>query len=89
MSLKAKLLIRALMMDSSYGLTAAIFSKSEERAVHLLEQMNTGTVYWNCCDRVSPTVPWSGRNNSGLGSTLSAQGIRAFVQPKAYHLRKL
>jgi len=29
------------------------------------------------------------KKNSGLGSTLSSQGIRAFVQPKAYHLRTL
>jgi len=76
-----------LMADTEYGLTAAVFSSSEERALQLLNNLNVGTAYWNCCDRVSPNVPWSGRNNSGLGSTLSAQGIRAFVQPKAFHLR--
>lgn len=76
-----------LMQDTSYGLTAAVFSSNEERAMAILKEMDTGTVYWNCCDRVSPNVPWSGRKHSGLGSTLSSQGIRAFVQPKAYHLR--
>jgi acyl-CoA reductase-like NAD-dependent aldehyde dehydrogenase len=79
----------ALMLDTEYGLTSAVFSKNEERAIRILDNMNSGTVYWNCCDRVSPKVPWSGRKNSGLGSTLSSQGIRAFVQPKAYHLRTL
>jgi acyl-CoA reductase-like NAD-dependent aldehyde dehydrogenase len=77
----------ALMKDTSYGLTAAVFSAGKQRALDLLNQLSVGTVYWNCCDRVSPNVPWSGRRNSGLGSTLSYQGIRAFVQPKAYHLR--
>jgi len=76
-----------LMNDTSYGLTAAVFSESEERAKHVLDKMDVGTAYWNCCDRVSPNVPWSGRKNSGLGSTLSYSGIRAFTQPKAYHLR--
>jgi len=76
-----------LMSDTEYGLTAAVFSSDEQRALGLLNQLNVGTAYWNCCDRVSPNVPWSGRNNSGLGSTLSTQGIRAFVQPKSYHLR--
>lgn len=76
-----------LMQDTDYGLTAAVFSSNRDRAIAILEEMNTGTVYWNCCDRVSPNVPWSGRGKSGLGSTLSSQGIRAFVQPKAYHLR--
>ncbi|GAA5219806.1 aldehyde dehydrogenase family protein [Membranihabitans marinus] len=75
------------MKDTVYGLTAAVFSQDKERAIDVLESMNTGTVYWNCCDRVSPNLPWSGRKNSGLGSTLSSQGIRAFVQPKAYQLR--
>ncbi|MEP4532613.1 MAG: aldehyde dehydrogenase family protein [Cyclobacteriaceae bacterium] len=76
-----------LMNDTTYGLTAAVFSSDEARAKAILDELNVGTVYWNCCDRVSPNVPWSGRKNSGLGSTLSYQGIRAFVQPKAYHFR--
>ena len=77
----------ALMADTEYGLTAAVYSASYERAEKVMQQLNTGTVYWNCCDRVSATVPWSGRKHSGLGMTLSYQGIRAFVQPKAYHIR--
>ena len=77
----------ALMQDTDYGLTSAVFSSDQLRAEKMLSQLNTGTAYWNYCDRVSPNVPWSGRKNSGLGSTLSYQGIRAFVQPKSYHLR--
>jgi acyl-CoA reductase-like NAD-dependent aldehyde dehydrogenase len=77
----------ALMQDTSYGLTAAVFSKNFERAENIMQQMNTGSVYWNCCDRVSASLPWSGRKHSGFGATLSYQGIRAFVQPKAYHIR--
>lgn len=76
-----------LMLDTPYGLTAAVYSSNYGRAENVMKKMNTGTVYWNCCDRVSANLPWSGRGNSGLGTTLSYQGIRAFVQPKAYHLR--
>ena len=76
-----------LMKDTPYGLTAAVYSKNYNRAEAVMKQMDTGTVYWNCCDRVSAGLPWSGRKSSGLGATLSYQGIRAFVQPKAYHLR--
>ena len=76
-----------LMADTEYGLTAAVYSDSWERAERVMRQLNTGTVYWNCCDRVSAGLPWSGRKHSGLGMTLSYQGIRAFVQPKAYHIR--
>jgi acyl-CoA reductase-like NAD-dependent aldehyde dehydrogenase len=77
----------ALMADTEYGLTAAVYSRDYERAERVMRQLNTGTVYWNCCDRVSAGLPWSGRKHSGLGMTLSYQGIRAFVQPKAYHIR--
>jgi len=76
-----------LMKDTPYGLTAAVYSKSLARAESVMKEMDTGTVYWNCCDRVSAGLPWSGRKSSGLGATLSYHGIRAFVQPKAYHLR--
>ncbi len=78
-----------LMNDTPYGLTAAVYSSDENRARKLLDQLNVGTVYWNCCDRVSPNTPWSGRKNSGLGSTLSYQGIRSFTQPKSYQMRGL
>ena len=50
--------------------------------------IDSGTGYWNCCDRVSAAVPWSGRKHSGFGSTLSHAGLRAFTKPKAYHLRR-
>jgi acyl-CoA reductase-like NAD-dependent aldehyde dehydrogenase len=77
-----------LMQDTDYGLTAAVYSSSEQRATQVLQQLDTGTGYWNCCDRVSAAVPWSGRKRSGFGSTLSHAGLRAFVRPKSYHLRK-
>lgn len=78
-----------LMNDTSYGLTAAVFTKSKKKAQKLLAQINTGTVYWNCCERVSANLPWSGQKNSGLGVTLSLAGISAFTKPKAWHLNKL
>jgi acyl-CoA reductase-like NAD-dependent aldehyde dehydrogenase len=77
----------ALMNDTEYGLTAAVYSRDRSRAERILAEVNAGSAYWNCCDRVSPRLPWSGRKNSGLGTTLSVAGIRSFVQPKAWHLR--
>lgn len=78
----------ALMQDTDYGLTASVYSSDEARAKNILSQLNTGTGYWNCCDRVSAALPWSGRKHSGIGVSLSHAGLRAFVKPKAYHLRK-
>lgn len=77
----------ALMNDTEYGLTAAVYTPDRARAETILGGVNAGTAYWNCCDRVSPRLPWTGRKHSGIGTTLSVAGIRAFVQPKAWHLR--
>lgn len=77
-----------LMNDTDYGLTAGVYSANQHRAEAILAQINAGSGYWNCCDRVSAALPWSGRGHSGFGSTLSQVGLRAFTKPKAYHLRK-
>lgn len=76
-----------LMQDTDYGLTAGIYGRDEKRAREILQQIEVGTGYFNCCDRVSPYLPWSGRGHSGLGSTLSYLGILAFVKPKGYMLK--
>jgi len=77
-----------LMKDTDYGLTAGVYSKHFPHAKTVLDAMDTGSVYWNCCDRVSPNLPWSGRGHSGIGCTLGVHGISAFLQPKAWHLRR-
>ena len=77
-----------LMNDSRYGLTAGVYTPDQARARRVLSQVNAGSVYWNCCDRVSPRLPWSGCGDSGVGLTLSTYGIQTFTRPKAWHLRK-
>ena len=76
-----------LMNDTEYGLTAGVYTASEKRAKKILAKVNAGSVYWNCCDRVSPRLPWSGVKHSGIGLTLSTYGIQTFTRPKAWHLR--
>ena len=78
----------ALMNDTEYGLTSSVYSSNQNRAEKILSQINSGTGYWNCCDRVSAALPWSGRKHSGFGATLSHMGLRAFTHPKGLHLKK-
>jgi acyl-CoA reductase-like NAD-dependent aldehyde dehydrogenase len=77
----------ALMNDTDYGLTAGVYTQDGRRARTILAQVAAGSVYWNCCDRVSPRLPWSGVGHSGIGLTLSTYGIQTFTRPKAWHLR--
>ena len=76
-----------LMNDTRYGLTAGVYTRDRTRAEKILAQVRSGSVYWNCCDRVSPRLPWSGVGDSGVGLTLSTYGIETFTRPKAWHLR--
>ena len=77
----------ALMNDTHYGLTAGVYTRDRARAEKILAGVRSGSVYWNCCDRVSPRLPWSGVGDSGVGLTLSTYGIETFTRPKAWHLR--
>jgi acyl-CoA reductase-like NAD-dependent aldehyde dehydrogenase len=76
-----------LMNDTDYGLTASVYTPDRKRAERVLSQVRCGSAYWNCCDRVSPRLPWSGVGDSGVGLTLSTYGIETFTRPKAWHLR--
>lgn len=77
----------SLMNDTPYGLTAGVYTRSSDRAKAILAQVKSGSAYWNCCDRVSPRLPWSGYGHSGVGLTLSTYGIQTFTRPRAWHLK--
>jgi len=76
-----------LMNDSPYGLTASIWSKSQERALKLAPQIETGTVFMNRCDYLDPYLAWTGVKDTGKGVTLSKHGFDAVTRLKSYHLR--
>eukprot|EP01087_Luapelamoeba_hula_P007379 TRINITY_DN1811_c0_g1_i1.p1 TRINITY_DN1811_c0_g1~~TRINITY_DN1811_c0_g1_i1.p1 ORF type:complete len:512 (+),score=88.91 TRINITY_DN1811_c0_g1_i1:49-1584(+) len=75
-----------LINDSQYGLTNGVYTSDKAAARRIMGKLHSGSVYWNACDRIAFGLPWSGRNLSGLGLTLSTHGIRAFMQPKGYHI---
>jgi acyl-CoA reductase-like NAD-dependent aldehyde dehydrogenase/uncharacterized protein YceH (UPF0502 family) len=72
--------------DTEFGLGAAVFTPSRERAEAILARLEVGNAYWNRSDRSSVTLPWAGRRHSGLGVSMSESGVRAFVREKAWHL---
>lgn len=76
-----------LMNDSPYGLTAAIWTSSKERAISLGRRLATGTVFMNRCDYLDPALPWVGVKDSGLGASLGKVGLLALTRPKSFHLR--
>ncbi|WP_299591163.1 aldehyde dehydrogenase family protein [uncultured Microbulbifer sp.] len=77
----------ALMNDSEYGLTAAIYSADEKAALLLGDQLQTGTVFLNRCDYLDPALAWTGVKNSGRGCTLSGVGFEHLTRPKSFHFK--
>ncbi len=76
-----------LMNDSSFGLTAAIFTSDVEAAIDIGDRIDTGTWFMNRCDYLDPALAWVGVKDSGRGCSLSALGYDYLTRPKSFHLR--
>ncbi len=63
-----------LMNDSPYGLTASIWTSSEDAFLELMEKIDAGTVFQNRCDYLDPALSWTGVKWSGRGVSLSKFG---------------
>ncbi|MBI4891211.1 MAG: aldehyde dehydrogenase family protein [Acidobacteria bacterium] len=77
----------ALMNDSEYGLTAAIWTADVEAAIRIGDQIDTGTWFMNRCDYLDPMLAWTGVKDSGRGCALSILGFDQLTRPKSFHLR--
>ena len=79
----------ALMNDSQYGLTAALWTPDLDRATHIADQLDTGTVFMNRCDYLDPALCWTGCKDTGRGGSLSEIGFHNLTRPKSYHMKKV
>ena len=77
----------ALMNDSAYGLTAALWTMDAAAAERLGARIETGTVFMNRCDYLDPGLAWTGVKDTGRGATLSVLGYEQLTRPKSFHLR--
>jgi acyl-CoA reductase-like NAD-dependent aldehyde dehydrogenase len=78
----------ASINESAYGLTASLWTASEEHAARLSETLAVGTVFMNRCDFVDPLLPWSGVGLSGRGHSLSSLGFDQLTRPRSLHFKR-
>jgi acyl-CoA reductase-like NAD-dependent aldehyde dehydrogenase len=78
----------ARINESVYGLTASLWTASDEHAARLAEQLAVGTVFMNRCDFVDPLLPWSGVGLSGRGHSLSSLGFDQLTRPRSLHFKR-
>ncbi|MCZ4354480.1 aldehyde dehydrogenase family protein [Roseovarius aestuarii] len=79
----------ALMNDSTFGLTASLWTADVERAQRVGDQIETGTVFMNRADYLDPGLCWTGCKDTGRGGGLSVIGYHNLTRPKSYHLKKV
>ena len=64
--------------DSIYGLGGGVWSKNVERAHTIAASMRTGTVWVNDYHMITPTQPFGGYKQSGIGREYGRFGLEEF-----------
>lgn len=77
----------ALMNDSDFGLTAAVFTRDIDAGEAIARRLEAGTVFTNRCDYLDPELAWTGVKQSGRGCSLSRIGYEVLTRPKSFHLK--
>ena len=69
--------------NSIYGLSGAVFSGSEERALAVARRIRTGTVGVNGGAWFGADVPFGGYKQSGVGREMGAAGLEEVLESKS------
>jgi len=72
-----------LANDTPYGLAGAVWTKDVHRAHRVAAKIKAGSVWINAYRVVSPSVPFGGFKNSGLGRENGLHAIDEYLEEKA------
>ncbi|HEY0005344.1 MAG TPA: aldehyde dehydrogenase family protein [Pyrinomonadaceae bacterium] len=80
-----------LANDSSFGLTASVWTRNIARGKRLAERIEAGTVMVNevLYTHGLAQTPWGGVKQSGLGRTHGRLGLLELVTPQHIHVNRL
>jgi acyl-CoA reductase-like NAD-dependent aldehyde dehydrogenase len=70
--------------NSIYGLSGAVHSRDEERAVAIARRIRTGTFSINGGNYFSSDAPFGGFKQSGVGRERGVPGFEEFLESKTY-----
>lgn len=77
-----------LANNSIYGLSGYIYTKDQDRAMHVSQLLQTGNISVNGANYVIPQDPFGGYKNSGLGREHGKAGLRELCSLKLVALKK-
>ncbi|MER5183405.1 aldehyde dehydrogenase family protein [Streptomyces sp. NPDC002896] len=70
--------------NSAYGLSGAVFSASQERAVAVARRIRSGTFSINGGSYFAPDSPFGGYKQSGIGREYGTAGLEEFLETKTF-----
>lgn len=70
--------------DSIYGLSGAVFSDDEQRAIRVAKQVRTGTMSINGGVWYGADVPFGGYKQSGIGREMGIAGFEEHLETKSF-----
>jgi succinate-semialdehyde dehydrogenase/glutarate-semialdehyde dehydrogenase len=78
----------SLVNDTTYGLTASLWSRNRYRAETLARQLNAGTLMINECvyTHAICQTPWGGDGDSGIGRSHGQIGLMECVRTHHLHI---
>jgi acyl-CoA reductase-like NAD-dependent aldehyde dehydrogenase len=68
--------------NSIYGLSGAVFSGAEDRALAVARRIRTGTMSVNGGAWFAPDAPFGGYKQSGIGKEMGKAGLEEFLEAK-------
>ena len=74
--------------NTNYGLGGSVWGKDLELAKSIADRLDTGTVWINEAQVLSPDAPFGGHKESGMGVESSLDGIKEYTNSKTIMIKK-
>lgn len=74
--------------DSEYGLGGTVWGRDLAAAEELASRIDTGTVWINEAQRLTPGLPFGGHKASGLGTENGVEGLLEYTNTQVLSVRK-
>lgn len=72
----------ALVNDTTYGLSASIWTQNLDRCMRMSQQIETGIIWFNTWLNRDLRTPFGGMKASGVGREGGLEALRFFTEPK-------